>query len=498
MFKTISFGAVVAAGRYGCRDEEQWGTCITAYANKECIAGCDRTCGKCNTDICYDMIPHPHDKFWHDGLSVKSEWPTFSNDGGNTLPSKTDDIVDDLYPFLEGAVSQFCIDVFRQHLCDSQDLVLTYTDPAKGSSHDIVLTGFGYEYCRFSCGRCLQTAGCYQTHNSAMQFLARDPDADSGFNLGFDTDAWNFGGFDSTIDSFQEDEAEPEVSEGMQNDEGLQDPWSFDSFEEPEESSWNWDSFGWFRKKRDVDMPKEEILKAALKSIAFGLTYEHGPNPRFNHIVELVRKRRQTLNQMGDVTIERQQYFDSINVCWGANDSEESEPLEDVSVEEEEEDGDNELDQIIERRSEEDNAGIEAYFSAKADTDNMELLGCEYDPIAIADDSYLGMTLYYRCYLQCSGNSTPAAYNANEDATKEIDPDHFNVECYRPNNILNKIKPVSPCDAMNAPGWSLICVESEEEQVEATEPPQTPSIVDEAEQAYADYMASFQAMYYGY
>ena len=68
---------------------------------------------------------------------------------------------------------------------------------------------------------------------------------------------------------------------------------------------------------------------------------------------------------MGDVTIERQQYFDSINVCWGANDSEESEPLEDVSVEEEEEDGDNELDQIIERRSEEDNAGIEAYFSAK-------------------------------------------------------------------------------------------------------------------------------------
>lgn len=128
----------------------------------------------------------------------------------------------------------------------------------------------------------------------------------------------------------------------------------------------------------------------------------------------------------------------------------------------------------------------------------MELLGCEYDPIAIADDSYLGMTLYYRCYLQCSGNSTPAAYNANEDATKEIDPDHFNVECYRPNNILNKIKPVSPCDAMNAPGWSLICVESEEEQVEATEPPQTPSIVDEAEQAYADYMASFQAMYYGY
>lgn len=51
---------------------------------------------------------------------------------------------------------------------------------------------------------------------------------------------------------------------------------------------------------------------------------------------------------------------------------------------------------------------------------------------------------------------------------------------------------------MNAPGWSLICVDSEEEQINATEPPQTPSIVDEAEQAYEDYMASFKAMYYGY
>ena len=68
---------------------------------------------------------------------------------------------------------------------------------------------------------------------------------------------------------------------------------------------------------------------------------------------------------MGDVTIERQEYFDSINVCWGANDSEGSEPLEDVSVEEEEEEGDNELEQIIERRSEEDYAGIEAYFQDK-------------------------------------------------------------------------------------------------------------------------------------
>ena len=32
----------------------------------------------------------------------------------------------------------------------------------------------------------------------------------------------------------------------------------------------------------------------------------------------------------------------------------------------------------------------------------MELFGCEYDPIAIADDSYLGMTLYYKCQLKVS------------------------------------------------------------------------------------------------
>jgi hypothetical protein len=249
------------------------------------------------------MIPQPHDIFWHSGLPVKSEWPNFSNDGRNTLPSKTADIVNDLFPFEASAVSQFCADVFKNHMCDTSDLVLTYTDG--GSSHDIKLDGFGYEYCRFSCGRCKQTAGCYTTHNNAMQFLARDPDADTNFN-NFNLESF----WDSQADDWGWEDSSDE--DDAQEDNGSDEEERSDLLNEAnviadvEETEWSWDGFddmGWsWRKRREagVNISKAELLKAALENIVAELNHH---NPRFAHVAELVRKRRQTLNQVNKAII---------------------------------------------------------------------------------------------------------------------------------------------------------------------------------------------------
>jgi len=418
------------------------------------------------------MIPQPHDKFWHDGLSVRSEWPNFANDGGNTLPQKVDDIVNDLYPFNRAAVSEFCQTVFTNHWCDKQDLVLTYSDPEKGSSHDIQLTGYGYEYCRFSCGRCLQTAGCYSTHNSAMQFLARDPDADSDFNT------FNFGWSDSNDGGWNWDsgtiESEPEVeteiesevtaSPDMEND--IQEAvWDWNVGGEADE--WDFGSFdGWgFRKRRDLNLSKRELLKSALKNIVAGLQY-HNPKSTAR-ILELVRKRRQTLNQMED-NGDRQAYFDSINMCWGANDA--NEAAEEVEEVEEEEEAGSLFDQIIERRQGDDVWGITDYFNSKADLEDMELGECTYHPMPASEPSG-GMVLYYDCEFRCSGNKIPVAYNpwaeTDEEMNRYFEKDEYlKMTCSRTPKMTNKRPGQAPsiCTSQEHPDLKLFCEESGEEE----------------------------------
>lgn len=478
MYKTLSLGAIVAAKRFGCRDEKQWGICLTAYSIGECMDGCDRTCGKCSTDICYDMIPQPHDKFWHDGLSVGSEWPNFANDGGNTLPQKVDDIVNDLYPFNRGAVSEFCQEVFTNHWCDKENLILTYSDPEKGLSHDIELKGSAYEYCRFSCGRCLQTAGCYSTHNNAMQFLARDPDADSDFNNfnfgwgSFNTDSdsdggWNWDSAESESEPEVEAEIEAEVtaSPDMMNDDSAWD-WGLDSDEEGE---WDFGSFdtdwGFGRKRRGVNLSKEELLKSALKNIVAGLQY-HNPKSQAR-ILELVRKRRQTLNQM-ESNGDRQANFDSINICWGANDA--NEAAEEVEEVEEEEEAGSLIDQIIERRQDDDVWGITNYFNSKADLEEMELGECTYHPMPASEPSG-GMMLYYDCEFRCSGNKIPVAYNPWAETDEEMNrffekDEYLKMICSRTPKMTNKKRgqAASICNSQEHPDLKLLCEDSGEEE----------------------------------
>ena len=110
------------------------------------------------------MIPQPHDHFFQKGMAVKSEWPSLENSGSNILPSKKREMVNDVYPFDEGAVSDTCLRIFKDHNCEAQNLELTYTwlraDDSE-ATETITLNGLAFEYCRFSCGRCLHS-GCFR------------------------------------------------------------------------------------------------------------------------------------------------------------------------------------------------------------------------------------------------------------------------------------------------------------------------------------------------
>ena len=146
------------------------------------------------------MIPQGHAHFYAEDSAVSSEWP--NQDGGNTLPTK--DASEELYPFDPASVSAFCKSVFDNHMCDSENLKLVY-DAGSETERDFVLNGYAYEYCRFSCGQCLQTGDCYATHNNAMQFLARDPDANTFFLNDAAADfGWDNWGFSSDNDDDNE------------------------------------------------------------------------------------------------------------------------------------------------------------------------------------------------------------------------------------------------------------------------------------------------------
>ena len=153
------------------------------------------------------MIPQSHAHYFEKELVISSEWP--NQDGGNTLPTK--DISEDLYPFDPASVSSFCKSVFDQHMCDSEDLALVYNVGTENEK-TFILNGYAYEYCRFSCGQCTQAADCYTKHNSAMQYLARDPDANSFFVNDFGDFGLDFWGTDDDSNNETEDWGE------LQND----------------------------------------------------------------------------------------------------------------------------------------------------------------------------------------------------------------------------------------------------------------------------------------
>jgi len=395
-----------------CKDEKQWASCLQAYLDDACISGCDRTCGKCVTEICHDMIPAQHEHYYANQLALSSEWP--NEQGENALPTK--DSSDQLFPFDSATVSTFCKGVFDEHKCDSEDLTLVYDEES------FVLNGPAFEYCRFSCGRCSQTGSCYATHNSAMQMLARDPDATVGFFANEATSEWemDFWGNDeddetedwrapSTDDFFNVDEAE---GDDVESDLEETSNFSFGAF------SFDSADWSWGRRRR-----------------------ANGFNPRVAGVMNLIRKRRY-LNQADD-NAQQKASIDSIQTCWTKIETQDN---TEMTEEIEEVEGEADIVQYIAERSQRDMAGINEYFAAV--TDEVALtMPCDYMPMPYAEASE-DMELHYSCELKCPIGQMAMAFNTETDVLEEIE--EFNVSC-------ESNEGHSACLSMNYPNYKLLC-----------------------------------------
>jgi len=475
--------AVVKAGGPACADRKQWADCVMAYANGECgsnIGECDRTCGRCPTseNICFDMIPPGHIIFYDLGSAVKSEWPNASNNGGNSFPRKLEDESDSYFPFDPANVSQFCLDVFENRLCEKDDLPLIY-DQGETYERTISLNGKAYEYCRFTCGYCTQNSNCYSNHNEGMKFLSR-PVEDASFGGGLENFDWNsFDSFDFSADETTDDDS---GDDGWGNSWGSDDSWgSFDDSEDDSADSWgasddSWGgSWGWRKKRSIAGVDKAEILKSAVQNIVSHLEHGLELNPKMKALA-LSRKRRQSYmlgQSMTQQYDERKKYSDMINTCWittfndEMEEGEEIEEVEEVFEEgEEEEENGNYISQITERREELDNVGIDLYFS---NLNNEATLGaCSYFPMPYGEpDMY--MPLHYVCGLSCDEGEAPFAYNSMTETADAIEFNEesglyeFNMECERKHKGMKPKEP-SDCGSMEHPNLRIICQEVEEQE----------------------------------
>merc|ERR1712004_206941 len=76
--------------------------------------------------------------------------------------------------------SSFCLNVFKNGLCNSYDsLSITYKN-SDGSDELVFLSGQPAEYCAFTCGFCKETSdepsikSCFTDHNAIMSTLASE------------------------------------------------------------------------------------------------------------------------------------------------------------------------------------------------------------------------------------------------------------------------------------------------------------------------------------
>lgn len=466
--------AVAAARKELCQDKKQWADCVVAYAGGECHSTdeCDRTCNKCNTQTCFDMIPPDHTYFYDLGISVKSEWPSQQNNGDNSLPIKDAD--NGIFPFDKANISKFCTDIFENHLCNAVDQLLVY-DAGLTYEKSIVLQGKAHEYCRFTCGECLQTDGCYSDHNEAMRYLARDPEA-SSINADFLSNIdWNFGG-DSwgTDDSWGSDNSWDDSSDDSDDSRsaetdawggGWGDSWGDDTEDGDDSGGWG-DFFSW-RKRRDTGTNIVVALKEFLEHI------EH-PHARAAALTRarrsIERQRRQAiLGQSADEFEQRQKMIDQIKVCWvqndaqGAGESEEEEEEEEEIEEGSEEEQENAIGQILERRDFNDQAGMKNYLAQLTEEASISE-ACQYEAMPYIE-AHMAMTLHYLCKIDCGVGKSATAYNS---ATGEVhDIDEYKMECQR--KFKSKPKEASECTAMTYPNLRVNCEDAQVEEAEEVE-----------------------------
>lgn len=282
----------------------------------------------------------PHVKMFEDGVPARAMWPTLSNrNGENSFPRLNPTEVAE-FPWENGSFSTFCLNVFKDGLCDSYDsLSISYDDETT-----IFLSGQPSEYCAFTCGVCSQNseepsiASCFTDHNNIMFALASENRGGPAITF---TDAPDEGS-ETTTQGYEATEA-PET-EG----ESTTVPW--------------WENWSFRKRRSALAIEKRDVIVSAIESILsnpenarerrslfdfafedFGDFFNTVPEQFTNPAAGLVSCNDMLVKNLDNEFID--EYYDEEIV----EIFETTSPLED----------------IVDRRQPKDFTGIGQYFSAK-------------------------------------------------------------------------------------------------------------------------------------
>lgn len=434
-----------------CRDTRPWLSCIGAYASGECIRGdgCDRTCGMCRTDACYDRIPMPHVKMYEDRAPARAMWPTLSNrNGENSFPRRnTTEMAE--FPWESGSFSSFCLNVFKNGLCNSYDsLSITYKN-SDGSDELVFLSGQPSEYCAFTCGYCKETSeepsiqSCFTDHNAIMSTLASE----------------------NVITLFNDaaDSSESESSESSEESESEETTTAPTGGAEATTIAW-WNDWSFRKRRAALAVGKRDIIVSAIESILSA-----SPNARqrrslfsdfafedfgdfFESIPGTVTNLADDLRSCNDMLIK--------NLDNGGEEEEPEEPVEPTGEET------SPLEDVVARREEKDFAGIRQYFRANSEDLTVDVDQCQWVEIEISEEieDLAGIELTYDCPISC-----PAGY-ALEIEGESRDYEEMRINCNKDSKTSTNMLKDSICEsAMYCPNHfckKIACVPSEEEEEE--------------------------------
>jgi len=429
-----------------CRDTRPWINCIQAYSHGECSGlggGCDRTCGMCKTDACYDRIPMPHVKMFEDGVPARAMWPTLSNrNGENSFPRRNTTEVAE-FPWENGSFSTFCLKVFTDGLCDSYDsLSINYDDETS-----IFLSGQPSEYCAFTCGVCSQNseepsiAKCFTDHNNIMFALA-------GENRGGPSIS-----FTESPDEGSETTTEgPEGTEAPETEgESTTVPW--------------WENWSIRKRRSALAIEKRDVIVSAIESILSNpenarkrrsLSFDFGFDDFedfFNTVPEPFTNLAEGLESCNDMLVKN---LDDEFIY-----EEYMEEIEDPDVQT------SPLQDIVDRRQPKDFFGIRQYFSANSEDLTVNVDQCEWLEIELDEEieDLAGIELTYDCQVSC-----PAGY-ALEIQGESSDDQYIRINCSKDGKTGTNMLKDSICEsAMYCPNHlcqKIACVKAEEEEEES-------------------------------
>ena len=395
---------------------------------------------------------------FEDGVPARAMWPTLSNrNGENSFPRRNATEVAE-FPWENGSFSTFCLNVFKDGLCDSYDsLTINYDDETS-----VFLSGQPSEYCAFTCGVCNQNseepsiASCFTDHNNIMFALASENRGGPAITF---TDAPDEGS-ETTTQGYEGTEA-PET-EG----ESTTVPW--------------WENWSFRKRRSALAIEKRDVIVSAIESILsnpedarkrrslFDFAFDDFED-FFNTVPETFTNPAAGLVSCNDMLVKNldnklidEDYTEEIEIT-----EETSSPLQD----------------IVDRRKPQDFYGIRQYFSAKyvfyhissfynfssSEDLTVNVDECKWLEIELDEEieDLAGIELTYDCPISC-----PAGY-ALEIQGEASDDEEIRVNCSKDGKAGTNMLKDSICEsAMYCPNHlcqKITCVKSEEEEEEESE-----------------------------